>query len=468
MFKDKMPTHLKIIIYYAGILIPMFLLSACQFGADVSNPPLPTIVPAKDAADSQPTAAVLVQEPSPTPTETQATAPTETPSEVVQDTVPTATSTVAPPTATPAAAAIPVVPLEALSLSLNPVAGGFTKPLFVTHAGDGSGRIFVVEQAGRIFIIQDQIVNPTPFLDIVPLVGSDANEQGLLSAAFHPDYANNGYFFVYYTNKQGDVVIARYQVSNNSDQTDPDSSQILLTIDQPFGNHNGGQLVFGPDGYLYIGLGDGGAANDPQNNGQTLDTLLGKILRLDIDNGQPYGVPEDNPFVTTAGVRPEIWSYGWRNPWRFSFDRATNDMYIADVGQNKFEEVHFEPAGDAGGQNYGWRLMEGFHCFDPAQCDPTSLNLVLPIAEYDHGQGCSISGGYVYRGVKFPALSGVYLYGDFCSGHVWGLRQNTDGAWSEIKLLQTNHRISSFGEDEAGEIYLVDHTGDILEVGLMK
>jgi glucose/arabinose dehydrogenase len=326
--------------------------------------------------------------------------------------------------------------------------------------------LFVVEQAGRILIIKDAVNNPTPFLDIVSLVGSNANEQGLLSVAFHPNYRNNGYFFVNYTNKQGDTIIARYTVADNPDIADPNSAKILLTIDQPYANHNGGQVVFGPDGYLYIGMGDGGAANDPHNNGQNLGVLLGKILRIDVDSADPYGVPPDIPFIGNREARPEIWSYGWRNPWRFSFDRATNDMYVADVGQNQYEEVHVELAGTPGGQNYGWRLMEGFHCFEPADCDPTGQGLVLPIAEYDHTQGCSITGGYVYRGQQYPTLNGVYFYADYCSGIIWGLRREADGAWSQAQLLASDQAISSFGEDEAGEVYLAQHrTGEIFQIG---
>jgi glucose/arabinose dehydrogenase len=272
-------------------------------------------------------------------------------------------------------------------------------------------------------------------------------------------------FFVNYTNQDGDTVIARYQVSGNPNQADPNSVKILLTIPQPYANHNGGQVVFGPDGYLYIGMGDGGAANDPQNRAQTLSELLGKILRLDVDNGEPYGVPDTNPFVGNEQARPEIWSYGWRNPWRFSFDLATNDLYIADVGQNQYEEVHVERAGTPGGQNYGWRIMEGFHCFNPRDCDPAALGLVLPVAEYDHGLGCSVTGGYVYRGTQFPDLSGIYFYGDYCSGIIWGLRAEANGNGSQAELLRSEETISSFGQDQAGEVYLVDHRGDIFQLG---
>jgi glucose/arabinose dehydrogenase len=368
------------------------------------------------------------------------------------------------PAELPALANVPS--LDSLAIRFFPVANGFTKPVYLTEADDGSGRLFVVEQAGRILIVRQGQVTSAPFLDIVSIVGSDANEQGLLSVAFHPSYAQNGLFFVNYTDKQGDTVIARYNVSDNADVADPNSAKILLSIGQPYGNHNGGQVVFGPDGYLYIGMGDGGAAGDPHNNGQNLNTLLGKILRIDVDNADPYGIPQSNPFASNGQGSREIWSYGWRNPWRISFDRATGDMYIGDVGQNQYEEIDVELAGTPGGQNYGWRLMEGAHCFDPGTCDPANSGLVLPVAEYDHGQGCSVTGGYIYRGAQFPALSGVYFYGDYCSGIIWGLRHEADGTWSKAELLSSGYTISSFGQDQAGEVYLLQHsTGEILQIG---
>jgi glucose/arabinose dehydrogenase len=374
------------------------------------------------------------------------------------------------PTTAPSDTELPLITvaseLDSLAIRFILVASGFAKPVYLTHAGDGGGRLFVVEQAGRILIIKQGQINPTPFLDIVSIVGSDANEQGLLGVVFHPQYTENGLFFVDYTDKQGDTVIARYRVSDNPDVADPNSATILLTIDQPYGNHNGGQLAFGPDSNLYIGMGDGGAAGDPHGNGQNLNALLGKILRIDVDSGDPYGIPPDNPFAANGQGRPEIWSYGWRNPWRFSFDGASGDMYIGDVGQNQYEEIDVELAGTPGGQNYGWRLMEGNHCFDPATCDPASSGLVLPVAEYDHSQGCSVTGGYVYRGVQFPALSGIYFYGDYCSGIIWGLRHESDGTWSKAELLSSGFTISSFGQDEVGEVYLVQHrTGEIFQIG---
>lgn len=449
----------------------IFFLTGCNFlTSSAAEPPRPTIVPAKPSATSGTTPVTDSEQAKPT-LEAVAATPVEplvseqTPTDLPSTAEPVS-STAAPIAPTPPATVVARPALDSLALRLTPLAEGLTRPLYLTHAGDGSGRLFVVEQAGRILLFKDGAVLPTPFLDIISLVGSEANEQGLLSVAFHPDYTRNGLLFVNYTNKQGDTVIARYRVSDNPDVADGNSGQILLTIDQPYANHNGGQLNFGPDGYLYVGMGDGGAANDPENNAQTLSSLLGKILRLDVAKGEPYGVPETNPFVGNDQARPEIWSYGWRNPWRFSFDRATGDLYVADVGQNQYEEVHVEMAGEAGGRNYGWRLMEGFHCFNPSDCDPETLDLELPVVEYDHSQGCSITGGYVYRGQQYPALAGVYLYGDYCSGLIWGLRLEPDGSWSQAELLQTDHTISSFGEDQSGELYLIDHTGRVLEIGL--
>jgi glucose/arabinose dehydrogenase len=248
-------------------------------------------------------------------------------------------------------------------------------------------------------------------------------------------------------------------VSADPNIADPDSAEILLTIGQPERNHNGGLVKFGPDGYLYIGMGDGGGAGDRHGsigNGQDPAALLGKILRIDVDNGDPYAVPASNPFVSAAGYRPEIWSLGWRNPWRFAFDRASGDLYVADVGQGDYEEINFQPAASAGGENYGWRIMEGQHCFDPRQeCDPSGL--VPPVAEYDHDFGCSVTGGYVYRGQAYPWLDGVYFFADYCSGIVWSLERDASGEWQMSQVFEAPFRVSSFGEDRAGELYLVGH-----------
>jgi len=431
------------------LLSTMFiLLAACQ----AIQPPMPTIVAAKPTATVTGTAVP----PTATPTQTAVM-----PSEVTA--TPELTETVMMPIVVAETTAPP--PLEQLNLTLKPVASGFAKPLYLTHAHDQ--RLFVVQQAGQIMIIEGGVTRPTPFLDIKTRVGSNGNEQGLLSVAFHPNYQKNGLFYVNYTNLEGSTTIARYNVSADPNVADEISEQILLTIPQPYSNHNGGHILFGPDGYLYIGMGDGGAANDPHNNGQSLNTLLGKILRLDVDTGSPYGVPQDNPFITTAAARPEIWSYGWRNPWRMAFDAATGDLYVADVGQNQYEEVDVELAGSGGGQNYGWRLMEASHCFNPTSCDPATLKVVMPIAEYPHSQGCSVTGGYVYHGTQFPQLNGVYLYADYCTGTLWGLRHEADGSWSQAELLASGKIISSFGLDAAGELYLIDHrSGEVWQVSV--
>jgi glucose/arabinose dehydrogenase len=352
-------------------------------------------------------------------------------------------------------------PLRAApQIDLQPVITGLVNPVAITNAGDGSGRLFVTLQAGQIVIYDGTQVLPTPFLDIASLVSS-GGERGLLSVAFHPNYRSNGFFFVDYTNTDGNTVIARYSVSPDANIADPNSAAILLTIAQPYANHNGGQLQFGPDGYLYIGMGDGGSAGDPANNGQNLGTLLGKILRIDIDGASPYAIPANNPFVAVPNALPEIWAYGLRNPWRFSFDRLTHDLFIADVGQDTWEEVDFQPAGSQGGENYGWSIMEGDHCYNPpTNCDQSGLT--LPILEYEHGTndatGCAIAGGYIYRGTKNPELTGIYFYGDLCTGRIWGASQQGTGGWTTTELLHPSLTISTFGEDEAGEIYVANYS----------
>ena len=337
---------------------------------------------------------------------------------------------------------------------------GVTQPTHVAAVPDGGGRLWVVEQAGRIRVARNGALAAAPVLDITSRV-SCCGERGLLSVAFPPGFAAKRYFYVNYTNRAGNTVIARYRLTAD-DVADPASETVVLGVDQPFPNHNGGQLAFGPDGFLYIGMGDGGSGGDPLGNGQGLGTLLGKILRIDVESGtQPYAVPPSNPLVGRAGARGEIWAYGLRNPWRFSFDRATRDLYIADVGQNQWEEVNFQPAASRGGENYGWNIMEGAHCFGSAGCNQQGL--VLPVAEYEHSQGCSVTGGFVYRGQRYPALGGIYFYADYCSGRIWGLRRAGAG-WESQVLLETNLSISSFGEDEAGEIYIADQAGSAVFV----
>ncbi len=339
---------------------------------------------------------------------------------------------------------------------------GFSRPVQLTHAGDGSGRLFLVEQAGRVQLIVGGQVQATPFLDISGRV-SCCGERGLLSVAFPPGYSVKDYFYANYTDSGGDTVVSRFHLSADPNRADPDSEQILLTVDQPNSNHNGGQLAFGPDGFLYIGMGDGGGAGDPGNNGQDPLELLGKMLRIDVESGEePYGIPDSNPFAFDDAHQPEIWALGLRNPWRFSFDKTTGDLFIADVGQNSREEVNVQLASSPGGENYGWRIMEGSQCYNSNSCDSTGL--VLPVAEYDHSQGCSISGGHVYRGSRWPRLDGHYLYGDYCSGRIWGLRR-AGGGWQSQQLAITGRAISAFGEDESGNLYVVDHSaGQVLAV----
>lgn len=347
-----------------------------------------------------------------------------------------------------------------ISLSLK--ASGLDRPVHIANAGDGSDRLFVVEQPGRIVIVKDGAPLTTPFLDIVSRV-SCCGERGLLSVAFPPGYLAKGYFYVNYTDIAGNTVVARYRVSANPDIADPASEEILLTIEQPFQNHNGGQLAFGPDGFLYIGMGDGGSAGDPFGNGQKPEALLGKMLRIDVESGRfPYAIPPDNPYLKNTNSRPEIWAVGLRNPWRFSFDRKTGDLYLADVGQNLFEEVHFQPAGSVGGENYGWNILEGTHCFKTDPCDKTGL--VIPVAEYDHSKGCSVTGGMVYRGPGFSGMQGIYFYGDYCSGRIWGLRPSGT-SWETAELIDSAYSISTFGEDEEGNIYIADHVaGSIYKI----
>ncbi|CUS02127.2 Glucose/sorbosone dehydrogenase-like protein [Candidatus Promineifilum breve] len=346
------------------------------------------------------------------------------------------------------------------SVALEPViAQGLLQPTFLTHAFDE--RLFVTEQVGLIRIIEDGQLLETPFLDITDRVGATASEQGLLGLAFHPDYAdegaaNQGQFYVNYTDFNGDTHIARFSVmADDPYRADPDSEVDYLTVDQPYPNHNGGMLAFGPDGYLYAGLGDGGSANDPLGAGQSLTTVLGKILRLDVAaEAEAYAIPADNPFVATAGAQPEIWAYGVRNPWRFSFDRQTGDLFMGDVGQNIWEEVNFQPAASAGGENYGWNIMEATHCFESETCDQTGLT--LPIFEYQHDQGCSVTGGYIYRGLLYPEMGGNYFVADYCSGIIWRLFPQ-GGGWLADVVLDSDLIISSFGEDVNGEVYAISY-----------
>jgi glucose/arabinose dehydrogenase len=346
---------------------------------------------------------------------------------------------------------------SSVELTLEPFADDLRSPLFLTHAGDGSGRVYVVEQAGRVIVLDADGDGRQTYLDIDERIDS-GGERGLLGLAFHPDFASNGRFFVNYTDLSGDTVVSEFQ--GDAESADAASERVLLTIDQPFPNHNGGDIAFGPDGYLYIGMGDGGSGGDPLGNGQSLRTLLGKMLRIDVDGSEPYDVPADNPFVDDAEALPEIWAYGLRNPWRFSFDRATGDAFIGDVGQGSWEEIDHEPAGE-GGRNYGWNVMEGPECFGRSDCDQEGL--VLPVTAYGRDEGSTVSGGYVYRGAAQPALAGIYLFADFGSGRIWGFAaaDARSGSVEVTELLQTDLSVASFGEDEAGELYAVDLGGAV-------
>jgi glucose/arabinose dehydrogenase len=354
---------------------------------------------------------------------------------------------------------------EAPELELVPVATDFDSPLLVTNAGDGTDRLFVAERGGRIFVVKNGERRTTPFLDIskITLAGG---EQGLLGVAFHPRFENNRRFYVNHINRNGDTVIARYKRhKKRPGKVEPGSRRVKLVIKQPYSNHNGGAMEFGPDGYLYIATGDGGSGGDPHNNGQRLNTLLGKMLRIDVDHRSedlPYAIPSDNPFVGERG-RDEIWAYGLRNPWRFSIDGEGGDIWIADVGQNDLEEVNRQSLADAG-INYGWSVMEGNACYPPgSSCIPTGLT--LPIATYGHDLGCSVTGGHVYRGSEFVALANTYFFGDYCSGRIWGLAADGESPQTPVEMLDTQHSISSFGESEEGELYLTDlSSGELLRL----
>ena len=359
--------------------------------------------------------------------------------------------------------------LQDISLSLELVATGLQKPLFLTHAGDSSGRLFLVEQPGRIHILEEGQLLPEPFLDIRDQVNNQANEQGLLGLAFAPDFVKSLQFYVNYTASAGQTRISRFTASPiNPDIAWPDTEEVILEVGQPRGNHNGGMIAFGPDNMLWIGMGDGGGAYDQYESGQNPQTLLAKMLRIDVlaDGPGPYAVPADNPWINEPwqeqDMLPEVWAVGLRNPWRFSFDRHTGDLWIADVGQDRFEEVDFVPAPLIGGLNFGWPIREGKHCLYGSDCP--SEGLLEPIVEFSQDTGvCSITGGYVYRGRRYPAAVGGYVVGDYCSGEIWMTSPSNDETsnWDTVRLLDTEYNISSFGEDEDGELYLVAQEGQI-------
>jgi glucose/arabinose dehydrogenase len=439
-------------------ILALFLVSACNGEATVAGEELPPTFTAITFLDKQ-----TVPSPLCTPPACGVGEVYHCPGECIGGCgIVCATNTPAPDleitpepvTATPASVVAFPDPSQYAWIS---VAKGLDKPLGLTHAGDGSGRSFVIEQRGMIWVFQNWERFPFPFLDIRDRVVDIQNEQGLLGLAFHPDYEGNGFFYVNYTGENGDTFISRFTISPDPNVADPASEKVTLRIKQPYGNHNGGHLLFGPDGYLYIGTGDGGSAGDPEGNAQSTNSLLGKMLRIDIDQGDPYAIPGDNPYASGGG-HPEIWSIGLRNPWRYSFDRVTGDLYIGDVGQNEWEEITFLPSGHPGGANLGWDYWEASHRFEGVP--PEGLEVVPPIWEYNHAAGCSVTGGIIYRG-SMTEWQGIYVYGDFCSGTIWGLLRDTEGVWRNMILYQTAANITSFGEDEFGELYMVDRRGGV-------
>ncbi len=348
---------------------------------------------------------------------------------------------------------------QRVTIALKEVATGLNEPTYLT-APAGDARLFIVEQAGRILIVKNGALSARPFLDIQSKVGS-GGERGFLSVAFHPQYKTNGFLYVNYTDKHGDTNIERYTVSRDADAADPATAKLILKIDQPHSNHNGGMNLFGPDGMLYVGMGDGGSQMDPNGNGQSTNSLLAKLLRINVDGGDPYSIPPANPFAKGGG-RGEIWATGLRNPWRFAFDTKDGNLYIADVGQNRFEEIDVVGMNRAG-VNYGWNVMEGFSCLSGSSCDQRPYQ--RPILAYDHSQGCSITGGFVYRGREIPALDGHYFYADYCSSWLRSFklvngRITEETEWPVGKVSA----IDSFGLDGAGEMYLVSHVGRIFKI----
>ncbi|MGH2606316.1 MAG: PQQ-dependent sugar dehydrogenase, partial [Anaerolineales bacterium] len=376
-------------------------------------------------------------------------AATATPeSSIPTDILATASPSPAPQSTAPTVTALP----DPSRVAWTIVHTDLARPVDLQHAG--GERLFLVEQAGRIRLAEGGQIQHTPYLDIRDRVNSSATEQGLLGLAFHSDIAANGFFYVNYTATGGDTFVSRFQANPLDATVDAGTETILLNFEQPFPNHNGGGMVFGPEGYLYIATGDGGSAGDPFGNGQSVETLLGKILRIDVNAGSPYGIPPDNPFAQGGG-RPEIWAYGLRNPWRFAFDPANDDLYIGDVGQGDWEEIDYQEAGLPGGVNYGWNFREGAHAY---QGEPVA-GLVDPVAEYSHDYGCSVTGGVVVRDPSLPEWQGVYLYADYCSGIVWGLLRTPEGEWLNDILFRTEFRASAFGVDLQGRVFLLDLQG---------
>lgn len=400
-------------------------------------------------------------------------APSATPANPAATATAAATASATASTGSPGASSLPAPTAgpssansfdpAAVSVTLEPVASVPGGPLAFAAPDDGSGRLFVGSKDGRIWILTGGVVAANPFLDLRSLV-STGGEEGLLGVAIHPAFPSDPRVFVDYTDKGGDTVVASFRLSStNANRLDPASELVILKVDQPFPNHNGGALAFGPDGMLYVSLGDGGAGGDPFAHGQRADTLFGKVLRLDINVGAggpaPYVVPSDNPFVAQAGARPEIWLTGLRNPWRMAFDRDTGDLWIGDVGQGKWEEVDVARDG-VGGINFGWKVTEGTHCFSPSSGCSTE-GLTWPVTEYGHDLGCTVIGGAVYRGARQPLLVGGYVFADYCSGRIWAIAAADDGPVAPVQVGTTGSGIAAFGEDAEGELYAANLDGTI-------
>ena len=416
-------------------LVPVLALAACSGKKERAAAPAPS------ASSTSPSPS-----PSPSPTPSPSPSPKATPKATPK---PKPKATTAPKTSAPASG----FSLANVRIRLSRFAGGLNSPVYVTHAGDGSGLLYVVEQTGRIVVLNSSGSRVSTFLDLSGSINA-GGEQGLLGLAFHPSFEGNRRFFVYYTDHGDDIVIAEYHATSTT-KADPGSFRQILKIAHPYTNHNGGMMTFGPDGYLYIGTGDGGSGGDPGNRAQNLGELLGKILRINVNSGSPYASPSSNPFVSRTGARDEVWHYGLRNPWRFSFDRSTHAMFIGDVGQNQWEEIDVTRSS---GRNFGWKQMEGTHCY-VAACNRSGKT--LPIAEYSHSFGCSVTGGYVYRGRAYSSLRGAYFYGDYCSGRIWAMDAAAAlrGTSRVRQVLDTGLSISSFGENEGGEIFVCDLAG---------
>lgn len=455
--------------YTVPLFILLLIFTACS-GPD-SRSTDETLLP--DPAATSTTADVEEPTPSvPDPTQTEPTATTaEQPESTTATPAPTDTEEPAPPatatepgatleaneaTATPPSGGTTFDP-QAVTAGYEQVGAGFEQPVFVTHAGDGSGRVFVLEKVGAIRLLDGTMVLDIRDRVVQTGVFGYEHEQGMLGLAFHPRFEENGYFYVHYNDQAGDHVFARYTMLPDG-TADRNSEFVLLTLPQPEVNFQGGMMVFGADGYLYMGIGTGGTAVELQHFAQDLNSLYGKILRIDVDTGDPYGIPPDNPFVGRDDARPEVWAYGLRNPWRFSFDRLTGDLYIGGPGQFTEEWIDYSPIGEAAGANFGWPMYEGGQCWEDWEgpCDPAGLRLpILTYPTYDFGN-CVVIGGYVYRGTVSPLLQGAYYFGDFCSGRVWAGWQAASGEWQMEEMFQIPGLIGSFGEDEAGELYICD------------